>query len=148
MKKIIADDPNRVGAFVSRIMGDAEWSCQRAIGLEEDGELIAGVVYDNYNGASICMHVGAIPGKRWMTREFLWFAFYYPFVQLGVKRITGLVPESNLLARKFDEHLGFELEAVLQDAHPDGSVFVYRMFKDQCRFLELKHVEAKSPAGT
>lgn len=136
-KRIIADDSERVGAFVSKMMGDVEFACPRAIGLEEDGELIAGVVYDNYNGASICMHVAAIPGRRWMTREYLWFTFYYPFVQLGVKRITGLVPESNMTARKFDEHLGFELEAILRYAHPDGDMLVYRMFKEQCRFLDI-----------
>lgn len=138
MKKIVCDDAQRVGDFVSKLLGKQEWACHRAIGLEEDGELIAGVVYDNYNGASICMHVAAVPGKRWMTKDYLWFCFYYPFEQLGVKRITGLVPESNKEARKFDEHLGFELEASMRDAHPDGDVLVYRMFKEDCRFLRMK----------
>lgn len=140
MREIIANQPERVGRFVSEIMGNDGWSSYQAIGLEEDGELIAGVLFDNYNGASICMHVAAVPGKRWLTREFLWYCFYYPFVELGVKRITGLVPESNLAARRFDEHLGFRLEARLEDAHPDGDVLVYKMTKADCRFLEMKHV--------
>jgi len=141
VRRIVTDQPQRIGEFVSEIMGNDGWSSYQAIGLEEDGELIAGVLFDNYNGASICMHVAALPGKRWLTREFLWYCFYYPFMELKVKRVTGLVPESNLVARRFDEHLGFELEARLKDAAPDGDVLVYRMFKDDCRFLEKKHVK-------
>lgn len=138
-KRIVTDEHERVGAFVSKMVGLTDWASHRAIGIEEDGEIIAGVVYDNYNGASINVHIAAIPGKRWMTKEALRFAFYYPFIQLGLKRITGLIPESNRASRRFAEHLGFELEAILHDAHPDGSVFVYRMFKDQCRFLRMNH---------
>jgi RimJ/RimL family protein N-acetyltransferase len=140
MKKIICDQSERVGRFVSELMGNDGWSSYQAIGLEEDGELIAGVLFDNYNGASICMHVAAVPGKRWMTREYLWYCFYYPFMELKVKRITGLVPESNLVARRFDEHLGFRLETRLKDAHPDGDILIYCMTKADCRFLEMKHV--------
>lgn len=138
MKKIVCDQPERVGRFVSEIMGNDGWSSYQAIGLEENDQLIAGVLFDNYNGASICMHVAAVPGKRWMTREFLWYCFYYPFMELKVKRITGLVPESNLVARRFDEHLGFKLETRLEDAHPDGDVLVYKMMKSDCRFLERR----------
>ncbi|UGQ44973.1 GNAT family N-acetyltransferase [Massilia endophytica] len=139
MRRIIAYEPERVGAFVSTILGGACWSSYQAIGLEDEGQLIAGVVFDNYNGASVCMHVAALPGKRWLTREFLWYAFYYPFEELKVRRITGLVAEGNAAARKFDEHLGFRLETRLKDADPTGDLLVYCMTKADCRFLELKH---------
>jgi RimJ/RimL family protein N-acetyltransferase len=59
-------------------------------------------------------------------------------VQLGVKRITGIVAESNLAARKFDEHIGFVLETRLKDAHPQGDLLIYVMTPDQCRWLALK----------
>jgi len=137
LKQIVCDS-ERVNAFVADRMGITGWSNAVGIGLEEDGELIAGVTFDYYNGASICMHVAAVEGKRWMTREYLWFCFHYPFEQLKVKRITGLVPESNLAARKFDEHLGFKLEARMKEAAPDGDVLVYAMFKDDCKYLGLK----------
>lgn len=136
--KTITTDSERVNAFVAERMGISGWSNAVGIGLEEDGQLIAGVTFDYYNGASICMHVAAVEGRRWMTREYLWFCFHYPFEQLGVKRITGLVPETNMDARRFDEHLGFKLETRLQDAAPDGDVLVYAMFKEDCRFLRMK----------
>ena len=140
--KTITCDGDLVGRFVARELGITAWSAPMGIGLMEDGEMIAGVVYDYFNGRNICMHVAAVEGKRWMTREFLWYSFYYAFVELGVDRITGLVPESNMAARRFDEHLGFTLETRLKDAHPEGDVLVYKMMKQDCRFLERRHGKA------
>lgn len=119
-------------------MGVSGWSEATSLGLEENGQLIAGVVFDYYNGASICMHIAAV-GKRWMVREYLWYSFHYPFNELKVKRITGLVGAKNMEARRFDEHLGFKLETVLKDAHPDGDLLVYRMFKEDCRFIGQRY---------
>lgn len=109
------------------------------IGLLDDSDAILAVVcFDEYNKANVNMHVASVPGKRWLNREFLWYCFFYPFEQLKVKRITGLVAFSNMEARRFDENLGFTLEATLKDAHPDGDLLVYCMTKAQCRWLTLK----------
>jgi len=110
-----------------------------AIGLEEDNELIAGVAFNMYTKASICMHVAAMPGKRWMTRDFLWRSFAYPFIQLGCNRVTGLVREDNFVAQKFDEHLGFKREGLLRRACTDGqNMILYGMLREECRWLEIK----------
>jgi RimJ/RimL family protein N-acetyltransferase len=108
------------------------------IGLERGGNLIAGVVYNDWNGVNICMHVAAVPGRKWLNREYLWFCFYYPFLQVGAKRITGLVGEGNEDARRFDEHLGFKLEARLEDAHPTGALLVYVLREEDCRWLAMR----------
>lgn len=110
-----------------------------AIGLEEDNELIAGVAFNMYTKASICMHVAAMPGKRWMTKDFLWRSFAYPFIQLGCNRVTGLVREDNFVAQKFDEHLGFKREGLLRRACTDGqNMILYGMLREECRWLEIK----------
>ena len=151
MKRVVCDDPERVSQFVSDVMGlGQDWSSYRAIGLEEDGELIAGVVYDNYTGSTIFMHIAALPGKRWMTRNFLWFMFYYPFVQLGVKALRGMIPESNKESIRFAEGLkGAYLETKLKDGHPDGDMLIYCLFKEDCKYLEIyRNGEAKSASST
>lgn len=136
---MITCDTQRVSEFVSRILGIEGWSNCRAIGLEKDGELIAGVVYDYYTGTNICMHIAALPGRRWLNREFLWFMFHYPFVQLGVKRLTGIIPESNKESVRFAQGLhGSKLEARLKGAHPDGDMLIFVMFKDDCKYLKEK----------
>lgn len=141
MKQIIVGQDDVVGPWVCE-RSEGAWHAGRGttIGLydEEAKELIAGVLYEDWNGANVVMHVSAVPGRRWLTREFLWFCFYYPFEQLNVNRITILVPSNNLEARRFDEHLGFILEATLKDAHPDGDLLLYAMRKEDCRWLNLK----------
>lgn len=125
------------------------WMCERqgakwlgvgeCIGLlDDDDSILCVVCFDDYNKANVNMHVASVPGKRWLNREYLWYCFFYPFEQLKVKRITGLVASSNAAARKFDENIGFTLEATLKDAHPDGDLLVYCMTKDNCRWLTLK----------
>ena len=87
------------------------------------------------------------------SRPLLAICFDYPFNQLGVRKILGLVPESNAAAKRFDEHVGFELEATLSEAHPTGNLLVYSMTREKCRWLSLPVkeswiVQAKRPAAT
>lgn len=101
----------------------------------KNGELVAGVLFDNCVGRSVQMHVAAI-GKRWMTREYLHFCFRYPFEQLGVNKIIGLVDSTNSTALTFDRHLGFQDEAVIAGAGREGDIVILSMTRDQCRFLK------------
>ena len=108
----------------------------KGLGLEKDGELVAGVLYEGYNGHNVWMHVAAEDDGHWLNRAFLRACFEYPFVQLGLKRVSGLVAASNVQARRFDEHLGFQVEGVLKGAAHDGSdAIAYVMWRDQCRFI-------------
>lgn len=131
--------------FDGKLLGP--WICDRisgkydgspCIGLMQGSYIIAGVMYDHWNGRSICMHVAAEHGARWMIRRYLWMCFDYPFVQLGVNKILGLVDSTNTAARRFDEHLGFQLEATINDAGREGDLLIYSMIRQQCRFLELE----------
>lgn len=138
--KILTDCDDLVGPWVTEKLG-CSWNKGRGVTiglLHPDKGLVAGVLFEDWNGANILMHVAAVPGRHWLTREFLWFVFYYPFEQLKVKRITGLVASTNLDAIRFDKNLGFELEATLKDAHPSGDLLVFKMTKDKCRWLSLR----------
>jgi len=120
----VARQTNDYGTF-----GKAE-----GIGWVAGERLRAGVAYCDFNGVNIVCHIASDGSRRWATREYLWAIFDYPFRQLGVKRMTVCVGEGNSDSRRFVEHLGFELEATLQLAHPTGDLLVYRMFKESCRW--------------
>ncbi len=136
MRAAIISDLPRVYAFVNAHTPVELSSGMKNLGLERDGELVAGVLYDGFTGSNIWMHVAAEPSRRWMTREYLRYCFYYPFVELGVRRISGQVAAGNARARAFDEHLGFRHEATLRGAGPDGDdLLIYVMWRDECRFL-------------
>lgn len=109
-----------------------------AIGLEQAGELIAALGFNSYlPGGSVSGHICAIPGKRWMTRPFLRMIFMYPFLQLKVQRFNAWVPARNAALIRFVEHLGFTLEHRLTRMLADGDVLLYRMFREDCRWLEI-----------
>jgi RimJ/RimL family protein N-acetyltransferase len=114
------------------------WSPGRshALGLFcQDQGIIAGVLYEGYNGANIGAHIAAVEGSGWASRMFLRSIFHYPFVQLHCKRITGVVASSNAKARHFNERVGMKLEHVLKDAHPEGDLLLYVMRREDCKWL-------------
>jgi hypothetical protein len=123
------------------------WVCERAgghptqmgsaIGQMRDGILVAGVMYDEYTGSSISMHA-RIDSPRSITRRFWWMCFDYAFNQLGVKRVTGMVRETNARSNKLVSHLGGRIEAILSDYFPDGDGIVYIMRREDCRCLKLE----------
>lgn len=106
------------------------------IGWDHHG-LQAVVEFSDYNGASIRMSVAG-EGRRWLVRDYLWYCFYYPFVELGVKKIIGMVSSSNQDALRFDKHLGMVEEAVIKDACPKGDLHILTMTPQQCRFLAIR----------
>ncbi len=135
----LTTDFERVFGFVAPRAGLFLAQGMRAIGLERDGVVIAGAVFEGINRFNAWVHLAAEPGARWMTREYLFTCFDYAFNQLGVQRLSGTVPASNTQARRFDEHIGFKHEATLAGAAADGSdMLVYVMRREDCRFLGLK----------
>lgn len=137
MRRVILNERDRCAEWarqrIAHVPSWGEW-CE-AIGLEDDGELLAVVVYNLYSGADIAMHIAAVPGRRWMTRQFLRAAFRYPFIQLGCRRVSGFVPVTNLDAQRFDEHLGFRREGLMREALPNGEdVIVYGMLERESRW--------------
>lgn len=122
----------------SLIPGLARCDGMRGIGLRRHGDLVATAIYEGFNGQNIWVHLAGLPGGRWMTRDFLRAGFAYPFKVCGVNRLSGYVNASNTDARRLNEHLGYEEEARLKGAAPDGGdVILYVMWRENCRFLEI-----------
>jgi L-amino acid N-acyltransferase YncA len=134
MIRVITDDQERIGKWFCKVNGH-EYSPlgMTFIGLESQGEIVAATAYDCANGASIHMHV-AITGR--FNREALWYAFHYPFIELGVKKIIAPVHSTNTKALRLDHHFGFITEAIIKDAAPNGDLHLLTMTKEQCRYLK------------
>jgi len=108
-----------------------------AVGRVIDGQIVGGVSFSEFSGRSIAMHCAGV--GQWINKELLFKAFSYPFNQLNVNKVLGLVDESNAEARRLDEHLGFVLEARIKDAAPGGDWLIYSMTREQCRFLGARY---------
>lgn len=105
------------------------------IGVERDGVIVGAAIFNNYNGACIDAHFASNGKKNWITREFLRFSYHYIFNQCGVKRVSGFIAESNKPAVNLARRLGGDLEAVLVDACEDGNVLVFKMMRDECKWI-------------
>jgi len=111
-------------------------ACDRIIARVEDGRLLGGVIYTNFTGASIAMHVGSWDPTWCNTLYFVWAVFDYPFNKLGCNVIFGQVPESNSKALDFDIKVGFKVIGYVPDVFYDGGVHIIAMYRDECRWLK------------
>lgn len=118
----------RIG--ISAFHNDAQ-----TIGLERDGEIVAAVVYDGFSAADCNMHIASDGTGRWLNKTLLLAAFGYPFTQLNLRRVTGLVPAKNKQAIAFDKHLGFRIEGYCHHALPDDDIVVMGMLRGDCKFI-------------
>lgn len=113
----------------------------------ESGELLGGVIFQGYTGASIQIHVAGFH-PQWINRDMLWITFHYPFVQLKCKRLVGLVPSSNQKAIAFNTKLGFKEEARVKEIYPSGDLIIMTMTKDDARrWLAIKPVGLRAKNG-
>ena len=105
----------------------------QSISCIDGNELLAGTVYDHYNGATVNAHIliKGVPSREW------WVAIFdYPFNVLGVKKLIGQVPSTHSMARKLDEHFGFVEEARIRGYYGEGDdLIIYTMTREQCKFL-------------
>ncbi len=113
-----------------------ERSCSpnmRCIGNRSGAALIGVVGLDDWDEASVQMHVAGY--GNWLTRDLLWATFDYAFNVAGVNVIYGLVPEVNTKSLRLGKHIGFKVEHVMQDAHPQGGLVLLAMRKKDCKYL-------------
>ena len=104
-----------------------------AIGFEQEGEIQGGVVFTNCTPTNVN---AAIVLEAPLTRQFLRAVFFYPFLQLKVKRISALVDASNERSLNLTRKLGFKQEGRLREAAPDGGdTLVFGILKSECRYL-------------
>lgn len=134
--RIIDNDYPRCREWMRRQLGASH--CEEiCIGLEKNGELIAAVAYGWFNQISMHQHIAVAPGER-MTKEFFWFMFYYPFVQIGVKMLISFNSTDNPRAVRLAQHAGYRLHSKVKCASPGGDMILWTMTRDDCKPLRFK----------
>jgi RimJ/RimL family protein N-acetyltransferase len=92
--KVVADF---VASLIPAVAPYGFSAASKAIGVVEDGRLIAGLVYHNFDpGAGVIeMSGAAVPGKYWLTSETLRRIYDYPFLEVGAQMVVMRVAEEN-----------------------------------------------------
>lgn len=143
-----------IGDWVSRRAsntGEIGFSgAYEAIGVIDGNEIIAGFVFHDWNPVYKTIHITlAAHTPRWGTRRNIEGILRYPFIELGVQRITVTINENNHASLRLAEGVGFKREAVLEKAAGEyGNIIVLRLFISEWRdgkFSRMtNHVETQS----
>ena len=107
----------------------------KAIGLVDGERIIAACVFDTFSACDVNIHIASDGSRRWFSKAFGVATMAYPFIQLGMRRITGLVPAKNHDALQFDLKFGFKIEGYLDHALPDDDIIVLGLLRENCRWL-------------
>lgn len=133
--EIIYDQKERFGSWVAEQVGHiGSWGEFYALGVIRDGEIIAGVVINNFNTANATCHIAITRQSRMIIPLFM-SVCDYAFNHCGLKRLTGMVPTNEPDTIAFDKHLGFVEEFVMKDGAPGADMQVLVLWPDQCRWL-------------
>lgn len=79
-----------------------------AVGVDHDGHLIGGFVFNNWSPAAGVIEVSfAGIGRRWLTRSVLYAVFAYAFDQLGCQMVCSRTPARLKHAARIARAYGF-----------------------------------------
>ncbi len=118
--RLVFDDRERVGEWVAKeVEQRCTWGSFYAMGAEVNGQIVSGVVFNNFNECNATAHI-AVSKPNKLFLELLDHAFLYAFEKCGLRRLTGLVEADNSKALKLDKHIGFKEEGVMEQAGSDG----------------------------
>lgn len=119
--QLVFHEKQFVADWVAReVEQTASWGDFYAMGIKgRDQQLVAGIVFNNFNGANATAHIAV----KKFTRQLPYLivhAIHYAFEVNGLNRLTGLVSSKNEKALRLNRHIGFEHEATMRKAGPDG----------------------------
>jgi len=111
----------------------------RSIGVLDGDTVRGGAVYTDYTGPGGSVHIHL--GGRWTAppRDFIWALFDYPFNQLGVETLIGVISEQNERVLSIALRVGFCPEGRILRALPGGiDQLILTARRDTCMWLKHK----------
>lgn len=94
------------------------------------------VAYTDFRRWSVEMAVATDASGHWLSRSFLRACCAYPFLQLGLRRVTGRVESNNERAMALNEHLGGRREGVQRQQFGDNDCILFGMLRDECPWIK------------
>ena len=119
--------------------GSFSFDTMTVISRAVDDDFKGGVVFENWTGkgGSVLAHLAGF-SPNWLNRDLLWVMFHYPFMQLDCTHAFVQVKGKNKASKNIVEAMGFKEVITLKDVYPDDDMILYRLYRDECRFLKVK----------
>jgi hypothetical protein len=102
--------------------------------LNED-EILAVTVYTRFSKYNCEMSIATSGKRNWASRFFLRACYSYPFIQLGMTRVTAVVEEDNEKSLKMCKQLGYVEEGRLKSWFGEKDGILFRMTKGESKWL-------------
>jgi len=113
MLNFVYDHGEEIARFVAQFAppsGGGYGRCKTIGVIDQDGKLIAGLVYFNYDpGAAVIEFGAAAVDRRWFNRVTYRRMFEYPFIECGCQMLFGRVRADNELLLSQLARLNFNL---------------------------------------
>ena len=137
---IVTNIDDYVRAWVAKRIGIRGFGPSTAIGVQKDGQLIAGAVFHDYRDGQVEASLSA-DSPKWATRSVLYSLFAYPFIQMDANRLLVTCDESNKKAMKMNRQLGFTPEGILRQMYCPNDAIIWGMLKDECKWITKKEIQ-------
>lgn len=134
--RLVFDKKDLIGAWVANeVEQTASWGSFYAMGIMRGKEVLAGVVFNNFNSCNVTAHI-AVKRFTKLFPELIKHAFFYAFKQNNLLRVTGLVESDNKKSLALNKHIGFEKETIMKKAGAKGQdIIVLVMWPENCRWV-------------
>jgi RimJ/RimL family protein N-acetyltransferase len=124
---VVTDE--RVALLVSSLIGKSFVAPFTALGIERNGEVVGGAVFNVFEGADLHVTVAG----RGFNRSFLADVGAYVFGQLGCERMTVLTEQARIV--RIAEKLGGEIEGLLRNHFGrDRDAYLVGILKDDWKY--------------
>lgn len=131
---LLVHDDQRIAQWVKeRIPYVQSFDNSVAFGVLDNGEIVGGVVFNNYRGFDI--HMSAALDAP-LTRQSLRTLCGYAFGQLEVRRVTSITGKKNRKARRALRIIGFTEEGTCKRAlDGENDAVVYGLLREHCKWI-------------
>lgn len=138
--RLITDDDERVYRWLLKEQGDQVPTPGEeipfCIGYEKNGEMVAAMMFEDYSGTTIWVHLSATyPAREWIL-EILRFTF----VTLECNMVCAWVYDDNVKCIKLMKAIGAVHEYTLVGGRLGGDVLLYKLQRDSGVHTRLKHM--------
>lgn len=120
---------SRVAPFVAKACGVQIVPPYEAVGIDRDGEIIGGAVFNHFTGSDV--HV-TVAGHGW-TKGFLADVGHYVFGKLRCERMTFITEQAPVV--RLAERLGGQVEGMMRNHFgKDRPGFIVGVLKDEYKW--------------
>lgn len=131
---MILVEGENVAPFIESKLGIRLSEPYRAFGfMSDDKRPLCAFVFNDLSGANVEMTVYAEPGG--ITRGVLRYIANYVFNKNQCRRLTVRTKKRNRRVLKLAPRYGFQYECVAKHYFPDDDAVVFRMLREDCRWL-------------